>query len=75
MNLLIAVMNATIQKVQDRKHLYWKFVRTSIWLEFFVDSYALPPPFSILLDIRALLKGLFKQAARMCRKVKTKVRK
>ena len=48
LNLLIALMNATIQKVNDHKQLYWKFVRTSIWLEYFDDLNDLPIPFSIL---------------------------
>ncbi len=73
LNLLIAVMNATIQKVQDRKHLYWKFVRTSIWMEFFGEAYALPPPFSILLNVRSLLKAVYKRCVGLWRKVKTKV--
>ena len=32
LNLLIAVMNATVQKVHDQTQLYWKFTRTSIWI-------------------------------------------
>ena len=38
LNLLIALMNSTVQKVEDQKLLYWKFVRTSIWYEFFDDQ-------------------------------------
>ena len=44
LNLLIAMMNATIQRLQDKKHLYWKFSRTSIWLEFMRPGIMLPPP-------------------------------
>ena len=47
-NLLIVMMNATVQRLQDKKHLYWKFARTSIWLEFMKDGIVLPPPFIIL---------------------------
>ena len=47
LNLLIAVMNSTVQRFQDRKQLYWKFTRTSVWIEFFDDSAALPLPFTI----------------------------
>ena len=39
LNLLIAIMNNTIQRVHDSKNTYWKFVRTSIWVEFFGDTY------------------------------------
>ena len=47
LNLLIAVMNSTIQRYQDRKQLYWKFARTSVWIDYFDDYMALPSPFSI----------------------------
>ena len=30
MNLLIAIMNTTMQEVHDKKLLYWKFVRAGI---------------------------------------------
>ena len=49
LNLLIAVMNATIQKVEDQKLLYWKFIRTSTWIEFFDPVNAIPIPFSIFM--------------------------
>ena len=48
LNLLIVMMNTTVQKLQDKKHLYWKFARTSIWLEFMKDGVVLPPPFLLL---------------------------
>ncbi len=48
LNLLIALMNSTVQKVHEQKELYWKFTRTSIWVEFFDDTAVLPPPFTML---------------------------
>ena len=53
LNLLIAIMNSTIQKIQDKKMLYWKFERTAIWLDFINASYyhTIPPPFSIFGNI------------------------
>ena len=47
MNLLIAIMNTTLEIVQDKKLLYWKFVRAGIWIRFFDDSRALPPPYNL----------------------------
>lgn len=55
MNLLIAIMNATMQEVQDRKLLYWKFVRAGFWIRFFDDNRALPPPYN-LFNLCAYLK-------------------
>ena len=48
MNLLIAIMNTTLQEVQDKKQLYWKFVRAGLWIRFFDDNRALPPPYNLL---------------------------
>ena len=41
-------MNATVQKFQDSRQLYWKFVKTSICIEFFDQKMSLPVPFSFL---------------------------
>ena len=48
MNLLIAIMNTTIQNVQEEKMLYWKFVRAGFWIRFFDENRALPPPYNLL---------------------------
>ena len=58
MNLLIAIMNATVQRLQDKRQLYWKFVRTSIWVEYFDENSMLPVPFSLLHIPWAIFKGL-----------------
>ena len=50
MNLLIAIMNSTIQKQEDKKLLYWKFARSSVWIEYYNDSkWGLPPPLNVIL--------------------------
>ena len=49
LNLLIAMMNSTMQKIADKKLLYWKFVRTSVWLDFISTKYVIPPPANIIL--------------------------
>ena len=40
-------MNTTMQEVHNKKLLYWKFVRAGIWLRFFDESRALPPPYNL----------------------------
>ena len=60
LNLLIAIMNSTVQRLEDRRQLYWKYTRTSIWIEHFDDSMALPMPYSCLHIFRACLT-LFKK--------------
>ena len=54
MNLLVAVMNATVQKIEDKKQLYWKFSRAGVWIRFFDQARALPPPFNIFNVFRYL---------------------
>ena len=68
LNLLIAVMNATIQKVHDQKLLYWKFVRTSIWIQFFDNANAIPTPFSIINIPGRLFHGIA-LLIKVCRKM------
>ena len=70
LNLLIAVMNATVQKCQDRKQLYWKFTRTSIWIEYFDRVSGIPTPFSILNLFRYMVHGIV-QLIKVCRKNKS----
>ena len=47
LNLLIAMMNATTQKIADKKLLYWKFVRTSVWMDFISSRSYIPPPINL----------------------------
>ena len=48
LNLLIAMMNATTQKIAGKKLLYWKFVRTSVWMDFISTSRYMPPPLNLI---------------------------
>ncbi len=47
LNLLIATMNSTVQRIDNERELFWKFTRTSIWIEFYDVTSALPPPFTM----------------------------
>ena len=51
LNLTITLMNATIQKFQDRKILYWKCEITSVLIEFFdcPNKLYLPVTFSAII--------------------------
>ena len=71
-NLLIAVMNTTIQRYQDRKQLYWKFARTSVWIDYFDDYMALPCPFSIYSVAWTLTYGLIVVINKIVGLLKTK---
>ena len=47
-NLLIAVINNTISKVDNNKVLYWQFTKASMQVGFFEDSSAIPCPWNLL---------------------------
>ena len=62
LNFLIAIMNSTIQRYQDRKQLYWKFSTTSIWMDFFSEHMEVPSPLCIG---RAIWSSIFKPLLRI----------
>jgi transient receptor potential cation channel subfamily M protein 2 len=66
LNLLIATMNSTIQKVSDKRHLYWKFVRTGIWVDFFGEESALPPPFNLITGFVIFVTFVVKKIVKQC---------
>ena len=60
MNLLIAIMNSTIQKQEDKKLLYWKFARSSVWIEYYNDSkWGLPPPLNVILLPMFFIRSIY----------------
>ena len=65
MNLLIATMNNTIQKVSDRQQLQWKFVRAGIWIDFFGDEAALPPPWNLVTVAVIIIKFIYKKSKKV----------
>jgi hypothetical protein len=55
LNLLIAMMNSTMQKIEDKRLTYWKYERTTIWIGFIDISYIIPPPFTLLITLFTIL--------------------
>ena len=43
-----------MQKFYDRKQLYWKFARTSIWIEYFDEANGIPVPFCVFSILRII---------------------
>ena len=48
LNLLIAMMAISFEKVSDNKEKQWKFHRTSVWIHYFQKGYSLPPPMNLI---------------------------
>ncbi|XP_068688467.1 short transient receptor potential channel 4-like [Montipora foliosa] len=48
LNLLIAMLNNSYQKVAEEKDMNWKFSRTRIWMYYVSEVSPLPPPFNLI---------------------------
>ena len=76
LTLLIAMMNSTMQKIQDKRLLYWKFCRTLIWIDFINEGYVIPPPFTtlymVLLLVLCLVSGSYYYMWLLYRKIANK---
>lgn len=77
LNLMITLMNATIQKFQNRQLLYWKCEVTSVWIEFFdcPSKLFLPIPFSAILVFWTLICVPIVKVWRFCSRRGEKVEK
>ena len=64
---LIEISTNAVQ-VHDKKLLYWKFVRAGIWLRFFDDSRALPPPYNLFNFITILKAFIIERVFRRNKK-------
>ena len=49
-----------MQKFYDHKQLYWKFARTSIWIEYFDEASGIPVPFCVLSILRIIWTAIVK---------------
>lgn len=50
LNLLIAMMSNSYQRISERSDVEWKFARSKLWISFFdvVGTPTVPPPFNIV---------------------------
>ncbi|EDO48346.1 predicted protein, partial [Nematostella vectensis] len=54
-NMLIAMMSNSFQKVADSEDFLWKFSRTRMWMEYIIKGSVLPAPFSVLPSIASII--------------------
>lgn len=64
LNLLIAMMNHSYEKISGKSDVEWKFARTSLWMSYFDTGSTVPPPFNIVPSIKSFQTG-FKFAGRL----------
>ncbi|CDW52278.1 transient receptor potential ion channel A [Trichuris trichiura] len=60
LNMLIAMMSHSFQRINDHADLEWKFHRTKLWMGFFDEGSTLSAPFNILITPKAVYRCLTK---------------
>ncbi|XP_055893356.1 short transient receptor potential channel 4-like isoform X3 [Biomphalaria glabrata] len=48
LNMLIAMMSNSYQRIYSQADEEWKFARSKLWISYFEDSGTLPPPFNVI---------------------------
>ncbi|KAK5918409.1 hypothetical protein CgunFtcFv8_003177 [Champsocephalus gunnari] len=63
LNMLIAMITNTFQKIEDDADVEWKFARSKLYLSYFREGLTIPVPFNIIPSPKAfyyMLRGLFR---------------
>ncbi|XP_008515837.2 protein XNDC1N isoform X2 [Equus przewalskii] len=75
LNMLIAMITNSFQKIEDDADVEWKFARSKLYLSYFREGLTLPVPFNILPSPKAifyLLRRTFQFICCYCSDCKTK---
>ncbi|XP_053418763.1 protein XNDC1N isoform X2 [Nycticebus coucang] len=75
LNMLIAMITNSFQKIEDDADVEWKFARSKLYLSYFREGLTLPVPFNILPSPKAvfyLLRRIFRLICCCCSCCKTK---
>ncbi|KAK2881846.1 hypothetical protein Q8A73_022356 [Channa argus] len=69
LNMLIAMITNSFQKIEDDADVEWKFARSKLYLSYFREGLTMPVPFNIIPSPKAffyLLRGIFRQICCCC---------
>ncbi|XP_037124848.1 short transient receptor potential channel 2-like [Syngnathus acus] len=64
LNMLIAMITNSFQKIEDDADVEWKFARSKLYLSYFREGLTMPVPFNIIPSPKALfyiLRGIFRR--------------
>ncbi|XP_073336126.1 short transient receptor potential channel 2-like [Pagrus major] len=64
LNMLIAMITNSFQKIEDDADVEWKFARSKLYLSYFKEGLTMPVPFNIIPSPKAvfyLLRGVFRR--------------
>uniref|UniRef100_A0A3B3Y1F3 Transient receptor ion channel domain-containing protein n=1 Tax=Poecilia mexicana TaxID=48701 RepID=A0A3B3Y1F3_9TELE len=69
LNMLIAMITNSFQKIEDDADVEWKFARSKLYLSYFREGLTMPVPFNIIPSPKAVfyvLRGIFKRLCCCC---------
>ncbi|XDV38964.1 hypothetical protein PO909_008273 [Leuciscus waleckii] len=69
LNMLIAMITNSFQKIEDDADVEWKFARSKLYLTYFREGLTMPVPFNIIPSPKAafyLLRGIFRRICCCC---------
>uniref|UniRef100_A0A6G1S4Q2 Transient receptor potential-gamma protein n=1 Tax=Aceria tosichella TaxID=561515 RepID=A0A6G1S4Q2_9ACAR len=67
LNLLVAMMNHSYDKISTRSDIEWKFARTRLWMSYFDNGSTVPAPFNIIPSIKSM-RYLYRRTSRRFRR-------
>ncbi|XP_060942553.1 short transient receptor potential channel 2-like [Limanda limanda] len=69
LNMLIAMITNTFQKIEDDADVEWKFARSKLYLSYFREGLTMPVPFNIIPSPKAvfyILRAIFRRICCCC---------
>ncbi|KAF7656031.1 hypothetical protein LDENG_00047170 [Lucifuga dentata] len=69
LNMLIAMITNSFQKIEDDADVEWKFARSKLYLSYFREGLTMPVPFNIIPSPKAvfyIIRGIFRQICCCC---------
>ncbi|XP_062309290.1 transient receptor potential cation channel subfamily C member 2b [Osmerus eperlanus] len=69
LNMLIAMITNSFQKIEDDADVEWKFARSKLYLSYFREGLTMPVPFNIIPSPKAffyLIRGIFRRIFCCC---------
>ncbi|XP_015196659.1 transient receptor potential cation channel subfamily C member 2b [Lepisosteus oculatus] len=70
LNMLIAMITNSFQKIEDDADVEWKFARSKLYLSYFREGLTIPVPFNIIPSPKSLfylLRGIFQKICCCCK--------
>ncbi|XP_035240098.1 short transient receptor potential channel 2 [Anguilla anguilla] len=69
LNMLVAMITNSFQKIEDAADVEWKFARSKLYLSYFREGLTMPAPFNIIPSPKAffyLVRGIFRRLCCCC---------